>query len=127
MFVSNYDDAAVEPSEEETCERLTQFNATELLAMTVGLDRGVALPMAASTGQTFDFSDIQKKRLLVQEKHKKRWQRRQARNQGFTQLGQSQTQGDRDHLWCRCAPRRDTRPVTRWPKIPNSSCSYSKP
>jgi putative transposase len=75
----NYDDATVEPSEEETRQWLTQFNATELLAMTVGLDRGVALPMAASTGQTFDFSDIQKKRLLAQEKHKKRWQRRQAR------------------------------------------------
>jgi putative transposase len=36
------------------------------------------LPLAGSDGQRFGFSDVQDKRLLAQEKHKKRWQRRQA-------------------------------------------------
>lgn len=56
-----------------------QFDAPALRAMTVGLDRGVALPLAGSDGQQFTFSAIQKKRLSAQKKHKKRWQRRQAR------------------------------------------------
>lgn len=75
----NYDDGVPEPSEQETADWLMQFTAQELGAMTVGLDRGVALPLAASDGQRFEFSDIQKKRLSSQELHKKRWQRRQAR------------------------------------------------
>ena len=78
----NHEDATGEPgepSEAETFDWLTQFNEAELLAMTEGLDRGVALPLAGSDGQQFDFSEVQKKRLLKQEKHKKRWQKRQAR------------------------------------------------
>ena len=35
--------------------------------------------MAGSDSQQFDFSEVQKLRLLKQERHKKRWQRRQAR------------------------------------------------
>jgi putative transposase len=58
---------------------LMQFDETELRKMTVGLDRGVALPLAGSDCQQFDFSDTQKKRILAQERHKKRWQRRLAR------------------------------------------------
>ena len=74
----NYDDNAIEPSESETTDWLMQFEAHELGAMTVGLDRGVALPLAASDGQQFDFTPVQDKRLLATEKHKKRWQKRQA-------------------------------------------------
>jgi putative transposase len=58
---------------------LVQFNAQELRAMTVGLDRGVALPLAGSDGQQFDFSVAQDKRLAAQDRHKKRWQKRQSR------------------------------------------------
>lgn len=75
----NGDDGLIEPSEKETTEHLQQFNESELRAMTVGLDRGVALPLAGSDGQQFDFTGIQAKRLAAQEKHKKRWQKRQAR------------------------------------------------
>lgn len=39
----------------------------------------MALPLAGSDAQKFDFTDTQKKRLAAQERHKKRWQRRQAR------------------------------------------------
>ena len=75
----NYDDGQVEPSEQETAEYLMQFTENELRAATVGLDRGVNLPLAGSDGQTFGFTAIQDKRLLAQEHHKQRWQRRQAR------------------------------------------------
>lgn len=75
----NYDDGIPEPTDKDTTNWLTQFNEAELRKMTVGLDRGVALPLAGSDDQQFDFSDTQKKRLQSKERHKKRWQRRQAR------------------------------------------------
>lgn len=75
----NCDDGLIEPSEKETTAWLMQFDAPELRAMTVGIDRGVALPLAGSDGQQWDFTPVQHKRLAAQEKHKKRWQRRQAR------------------------------------------------
>ena len=75
----NYEDDIPEPSEKETTEYLLQFDEAALLKMTVGLDRGVALLLAGSDGQAFNFSDIQQKRLDKQERHKKRRQRRQAR------------------------------------------------
>jgi putative transposase len=75
----NYDDNAIEPTDKDTTAWLMQFDAQELRAMTVGLDRGVALPLAGSDQQRFDFSEVQEKRLAAQERHKKRWQKRQAR------------------------------------------------
>jgi putative transposase len=75
----NSDDGLMEPSDKDTSAWLCEFDALALRAMTVGLDRGVALPLAASDGQLFEFSAIQKKRVANQEKHKKRWQKRQAR------------------------------------------------
>ena len=47
--------------------------------ITVGIDRGVAIPLALSNGVCFGFSDVQKKRLVEQERKKKRWQKIQAR------------------------------------------------
>ena len=75
----NYDDGVIEPNDKETTDWLVQFNAQELRAMTVGLDRGVTLPLAGSDGQQFDFSAAQDKRLAAQDSHKKRWQKRQSR------------------------------------------------
>lgn len=75
----NYDDNAIEPTDKDTTAWLAQFAAQEMRAMTVGLDRGVALPLAGSDKQQFDFSEVQEKRLAAQDRHKKRWQRRQAR------------------------------------------------
>lgn len=75
----NYDDNIPEPTDKESIEWLMQFEETELRTMTVGLDRGVTLPLAGSDNQQFDFSKTQKMRLVAQERHKKRWQRRQAR------------------------------------------------
>lgn len=75
----NFDNGAVESTDAETTECLRRFSASELAGMTVGLDRGVAIPLAGSDGQQFDFRAIEKKRLAKQDKFKKRWQRRQAR------------------------------------------------
>jgi putative transposase len=75
----NYDDNIAEPSDKDTTAWLMQFDAAELREMTVVLDRGVALPLAGSDQQRFDFSAIQKKRLSAQKRHKKRWQKRQGR------------------------------------------------
>jgi len=46
---------------------------------TVGLDRGVAILVATSDGQAFDFSPVQKARLEQDTLARKRWRRRQAR------------------------------------------------
>ncbi|MDD2610101.1 MAG: transposase [Giesbergeria sp.] len=75
----NYDDGIAEPSVEEITQWLRSFSTAELSSVTLGLDRGVKIPLAASNGQQFDFRAIEKKRLTQQEKRKKRWQRRQAR------------------------------------------------
>ena len=75
----NYDDTIPEPSEKEIADWLRTFTADELSVVTLGLDRGVVLPIAGSDQQAFVFSLSQKKRLADEEKRKKRWQRRQAR------------------------------------------------
>jgi putative transposase len=78
-FSFNADDHLPEPSNQEITDTLRQFEESELLAFTAGLDRGVAIPVAVSDGQTFDFSPVQKSRLSQNTAAKKRWQRRQAR------------------------------------------------
>lgn len=75
----NYDDGIPEPFDKDIAAWLSQHDEAELFGMTIGLDRGVNLPLAGSDHQAFGFSEIQKKRMLSQERHKKRWQRRQAR------------------------------------------------
>jgi putative transposase len=75
----NCDDSIPEPSEKETAAWLMSMSETELLSKTIGLDRGVTIPLAGSDGQVFDFMPIQKKRLAAQDRYKQRWQRRQAR------------------------------------------------
>jgi putative transposase len=82
-FVSfNYDDKTnIEPKEEDTIAYLLKFSRDELSKMTVGIDRGVAIPLALSDGQCFGFSEVQQKRLAEQEGKKKRWQKIQAKRQ----------------------------------------------
>lgn len=75
----NYDDNVPEPTDKDTTDWLSQFDKVELRKMTVGLDRGVTIPLAGSDYQQFGFTEVQDRRLLAQERHKKGWQRRQAR------------------------------------------------
>lgn len=79
-FVSfNYDDNIPEPTNQEIVTWLMDFSEAELREKTIGLDRGVTVPLAGSDGQRFNFQKIQKQRLAQQEQQKKRWQRRMAR------------------------------------------------
>jgi putative transposase len=75
----NSDDGAAEPTDKDTAAWLTQFDAAQLRAMTLGLDRGVTLPLVGSDAQHFGFTPVQILRLAAQQKHKQRWQRKQAR------------------------------------------------
>ena len=75
----NYDDNVVESAEEDTIAWLRQHDEGQLRSITIGLDRGLIIPLAASDGQQFLFLHIQQQRVAKQERHKKRWQRKQAR------------------------------------------------
>lgn len=75
----NYDDTIPEPTDKDITAWLVQFDEAKLRTMTVGLDCGVAIPVATSDGHAFDFSPVQKARLDQNTLSKKRWQRRQAR------------------------------------------------
>lgn len=75
----NSEDGTIEPRESETVEYLMQYSESELLSQTLGLDRGVNIPLATSDGRAFGFTDIQLKSLSKQDKHRKRWQKRLAR------------------------------------------------
>lgn len=75
----SYDDGVPEPLEKETLDWLQSFTETELRTRTLGLDRGVVLPLAGSDGQQFDCTPTHKQRMQATEKRKLRWQRRMAR------------------------------------------------
>jgi transposase len=66
---------AEEPSDADTAAWLGQMSEAELQTRTYGLDRGVALPLAASDGQTFNFSPVQQKRMDRKKSRQKMWQR----------------------------------------------------
>jgi putative transposase len=53
----------------------------ELMDQTVGLDRGVIIPVQSSTGESFDFSPEQKRTMEKKQQGIKRWQRRLSRQQ----------------------------------------------
>ena len=82
-FVSfNYEDPNLNSkTQEELILELANHTLEELIQLTVGLDRGVKIPAQLSTGQSFDFSDEQKKALEKKQKKIKKWQRRLARQQ----------------------------------------------
>lgn len=75
----NYEDGAHEPMEADVIAWLSQHSEQELQVSTTGLDRGVNIPLVNSEGMEFRVSKIQQKRIVKQDRHKKRWQRRLAR------------------------------------------------
>ena len=75
----NYDNAEPEYADADIAAWLAQFDRAELAERTVGVDRGVAIPIACSNGHDFDFEPVQKKRLAKRQKQRVRWQRRIAR------------------------------------------------
>ncbi len=72
-------DSTTAPSAQETLDHLRSFSAAELAPRTVGLDRGVAIPLVASDGRAFVLLEVQKARLAQKERSRARWQRRAAR------------------------------------------------
>jgi putative transposase len=79
-FVSgSFDDDAVQPTPDETADWLATFGREDLRERTVGIDRGVAIPAMASTGQAFDFTEAQKARMDKKAASIRRWQRKLAR------------------------------------------------
>jgi putative transposase len=78
-FSNEAAEGLVAPTEQDTLDHLRSFTAADLAARTVGLDRGVAVPLMDSTGRAFELLDIQRQRLAKKELQRKRWQRRAAR------------------------------------------------
>ena len=78
-FSNEAAEEAIAPSEQETLDHLRSFSAADLAARTIGLDRGVAVPLMDSGGRAFELLDVQKQRLAKKELQRKRWQRRAAR------------------------------------------------
>jgi putative transposase len=75
------DDGVPLPSRQDTADWLSGFTEAELTERAVGLDRGVAIPLCASSGQDFDLSEIQRRRIEQKQAAARRWQRRLSRRQ----------------------------------------------
>jgi len=74
------------PSEVDVLDHLRQYSEEELAQRTIGLDRGVVVPLMAvgasvSTGaaQPFDLLPVQRERLAKKQLRRARWQRKAAR------------------------------------------------
>jgi putative transposase len=80
-FVSfNYEDPNLsEKTQEELVSELGKLPANELMDIAVGLDRGVAIPIQSSAGQSFNFTPEQKKTIERKRQKIRKWQRRLAR------------------------------------------------
>ena len=79
-FVSfSNDDGIPDPNSLDTVALLMALDDAALSDRTVGVNRGIVLPLATSTGQIFDFTPSQKRRLAKKERSVRRWQRRLAR------------------------------------------------
>lgn len=74
---------ATPPTEQQTLDQLRTLGESSLLQHTVGLDRGVAIPLMAAGVQgackPFDILPVQQLRLAKKQKARARWQRRAAR------------------------------------------------
>ena len=79
------DDGLPEPKEEDTVSWLRMFSEEELEGKTLGFDRGVTIPVMASSGRRIDFSSVQRIRMEKKERARKRWQRKLARQQKGSQ------------------------------------------
>jgi putative transposase len=80
-FVSfNYEDPKLSvKTQEELISELAKLPALEIANQTIGLDRGVVIPVQSSAGQSFDFTPEQKVTIERKQKKIKKWQRRLAR------------------------------------------------
>ena len=75
------EDGHPEPHAVDTITWLGMFSEEELPRKTLGFDRGVTIPVTASSGRNIDLSSVQKIRMERKERARKRWQRKLARQQ----------------------------------------------
>ena len=82
-FVSfSYDKALAVVSEEELIAYYGAMTETGLDLIALGMDRGVAIPVATSVkGSSYDFTGEQKHRLSIQEIRRNRYERQMARRE----------------------------------------------
>lgn len=84
-FVSfNYEDPKLSCKTQEELQRelmpeLAKLSNQELMEMTIGLDRGVVIPVQSSAKQGFDFSKEQKATIERKQQRIRKWQKRLAR------------------------------------------------
>ena len=65
--------------EEDLISQYASLSEKELDRVVQGYDRGSVIPVATDDGQTYDFSSIQKERMVRKERHAKHYQRMMAR------------------------------------------------
>lgn len=75
----NVDDGLPALKPEEVAAELATWAEADLRAAAVGVDRGIVVPVYASTGTTANLSAVQQQRIRKKERARKRWQRRMAR------------------------------------------------
>ncbi|GAV19800.1 putative transposase [Mariprofundus micogutta] len=76
----SYDDGVPEAKEEDVFAYVASLSRPDIEASTIGIDRNTTgKKVATSSGQSFDYSGLQKKRMLEHERKSRRWQRIQAR------------------------------------------------
>lgn len=73
------EDDAIYPKPAEIQAELSQWDEGALRSATIGVDRGVASPAYACTGNVYDFDPVQKARMEKKIRQRRRWQRRMAR------------------------------------------------
>ena len=79
-FVSfSYEKAADVIPEEEISSYYAAMSEEALDQIVQGNDRGKAIPVATNAGATYDFTDVQRERMLRKERHTKQYQRMMAR------------------------------------------------
>jgi putative transposase len=90
------------PTFAETAEELRAWSAQDLRAVTLGVDRGVVIPAAASDGRMFDFSAVQLERMARKERGAMRQQRRLARQvKGSSNRRKTRARLARKHQYAR--------------------------
>jgi putative transposase len=78
-YVSFAYDGGPQATEEELIEQYSQLDAASLSEQTVGIDRGVVIPVCTSKPERFDFTPQEKRSLARADRRRKRAQRKLSR------------------------------------------------
>lgn len=73
------EDGVALPSAQDTVDWLSGFTETELTERTVGIDRGVVIPVMCSNDRRYGLSAVQQARIAKKQAAARRWQRKLSR------------------------------------------------